>query len=384
MKMDTNNIQLKKFLGAVSTDLILDSQKYKHTDIEQILEEKFSIQDNKLLFIVDPNLRGYAIETCGNELRISVNLYKCPFIAVINSADEKPQTQPMTDLYNSSIFSTIAYLMCKNHSMFNITQSLDEPIYITHKSNYGTFYNFAVLFSTSDGVRVNIVEEIESKCALNVVSNYVMSKNSVINLATFYNNHRNASSIYYRNIIVQDDSSFNHKLFGIGTYKVIDENRIKFGNRTKINLNGVINSNGKAFNSITTIQSSNNNNSVHYDYKSVAYEHSKVTIKPLVEVAGVCDVKVSVKNLILNDNSFIMTLPLLKIASEDASCFHGVTNSTLDENDILYLMSRGMDYAQAKQLLINSFSYSETDIDSHFGIERYYECKNRFESSFRV
>jgi Fe-S cluster assembly protein SufD len=36
-------------------------------------------------------------------------------------------------------------------------------------------------------------------------------------------------------------------------------------------------------------------------------------------------------------------------------CSHGSTSGNLDENSIFYLMSRGLNYQQARELLINGF-----------------------------
>ena len=36
-------------------------------------------------------------------------------------------------------------------------------------------------------------------------------------------------------------------------------------------------------------------------------------------------------------------------------CSHGSTSGNLDENSIFYLMSRGLNYQQSKELLINGF-----------------------------
>ena len=36
-------------------------------------------------------------------------------------------------------------------------------------------------------------------------------------------------------------------------------------------------------------------------------------------------------------------------------CSHGSTSGNLDENSIFYLMSRGLNYQQSRELLINGF-----------------------------
>ena len=44
-----------------------------------------------------------------------------------------------------------------------------------------------------------------------------------------------------------------------------------------------------------------------------------------------------------------------RIYADDVKCSHGSASGSLDENSIFYLMSRGLDYQQSKELLINGF-----------------------------
>ena len=47
--------------------------------------------------------------------------------------------------------------------------------------------------------------------------------------------------------------------------------------------------------------------------------------------------------------------PELEIYADDVKCSHGSASGSLDENSIFYLMSRGLNYQQSKELLINGF-----------------------------
>ena len=44
-----------------------------------------------------------------------------------------------------------------------------------------------------------------------------------------------------------------------------------------------------------------------------------------------------------------------RIYADDVKCSHGSASGSLDENSIFYLMSRGLNYKEAKKLLINGF-----------------------------
>ncbi len=61
------------------------------------------------------------------------------------------------------------------------------------------------------------------------------------------------------------------------------------------------------------------------------------------------------KALLLNENTEFDAKPELEIYADDVKCSHGSTSGNLDENSIFYLMSRGLNYQQSKELLINGF-----------------------------
>ena len=45
----------------------------------------------------------------------------------------------------------------------------------------------------------------------------------------------------------------------------------------------------------------------------------------------------------------------MEIYADDVKCSHGSASGNLNENSIFYLMSRGLNYQEAKNLLINGF-----------------------------
>ena len=68
---------------------------------------------------------------------------------------------------------------------------------------------------------------------------------------------------------------------------------------------------------------------------------------------------VAATNLYENTRSsvqkYINAKPELEIYADDVKCSHGSASGSLDEDSIFYLMSRGLNYKQSKELLINGF-----------------------------
>ena len=61
------------------------------------------------------------------------------------------------------------------------------------------------------------------------------------------------------------------------------------------------------------------------------------------------------KAILLDETSEFNAKPELEIYADDVKCSHGSASGSLDDNSIFYLMSRGLNYKQAKGLLINGF-----------------------------
>lgn len=62
------------------------------------------------------------------------------------------------------------------------------------------------------------------------------------------------------------------------------------------------------------------------------------------------------RNLLLSSTAKIDTKPQLEITADNVKCSHGATVSQLEDDEIFYLQSRGLDLETAKILLINAFA----------------------------
>ncbi|MFB6265111.1 MAG: Fe-S cluster assembly protein SufD [Bradymonadaceae bacterium] len=62
------------------------------------------------------------------------------------------------------------------------------------------------------------------------------------------------------------------------------------------------------------------------------------------------------RTLLLSDRAKVNTKPQLEIFADDVSCTHGATIGQLEERQMLYLRTRGLDREQARDLLIYAFA----------------------------
>ena len=124
-------------------------------------------------------------------------------------------------------------------------------------------------------------------------------------------------------------------------------------------VSGIINLDGAKQHEIkTNINHLAENTKSYQLIKSVLNENSKGIFQGKIFVDSIAQktngYQLS-KALLLNENAEFDAKPELEIYADDVKCSHGSTSGSLDENSIFYLMSRGLNYKEAKKLLINGF-----------------------------
>lgn len=276
---------LKSFLGTYYREILYSAMqpKYASSNISNVLEQRFAIQSNKAQMIVDPDLPGLIMNVSGNEVHISQELYNHPSVTVSNSMENRGglHHNPLS-LYNPELFSTLAYLVCQNHTMLDIVSDIEEPIYIIYSADFETFYNSVIVVNIAKGLDVEVVEEFNSSCALNAVTNYIVHPDARLNLATFYDNKMSAVSFCLRNVIVMDNATYNHMLFGKGSSSVVDETKIQPSHLSKIELLGCINPDMQEFHTIVGVHPAAEDYTFFLDHKHVVVGSGKTTFTPIV------------------------------------------------------------------------------------------------------
>mgnify|MGYP003309936328 CR=1 FL=1 len=124
-------------------------------------------------------------------------------------------------------------------------------------------------------------------------------------------------------------------------------------------LNGIIDLDDKKHHEIKTNINHNEENCKSYQLiKSVLNENSKGIYQGKIYVnskAQKTDGYQLSRALLLSDEVEFNAKPELEIYADDVKCSHGSASGSLNENSIFYLMTRGLNYKEAKELLINGF-----------------------------
>lgn len=97
----------------------------------------------------------------------------------------------------------------------------------------------------------------------------------------------------------------------------------------------------------------------HQTYKGIVDEKARAVFNGKVfvrENAHGTDAQQSNKNLLLSNEARVDTKPQLEIFNDDVKCSHGATVGQLEEEELFYLLSRGLNEDLARNLLTYGFA----------------------------
>ena len=93
-------------------------------------------------------------------------------------------------------------------------------------------------------------------------------------------------------------------------------------------------------------------------YKNSLNDRGRATFGGLIRVephAHFTDAYQTVRNLLLSDDSEANSMPGLEIMADNVKCSHGATSGQINEDEMFYLLARGIPAPVARQLLVTGF-----------------------------
>jgi Fe-S cluster assembly protein SufD len=93
-------------------------------------------------------------------------------------------------------------------------------------------------------------------------------------------------------------------------------------------------------------------------FKNALNGQSRNTFGGLIRVephAHFTDAYQKVRNLLLSDDAEANSMPGLEIMADNVKCSHGATSGQLDEEEMFYLLARGIPAGAARELLVGGF-----------------------------
>lgn len=108
---------------------------------------------------------------------------------------------------------------------------------------------------------------------------------------------------------------------------------------------------------VTTIHRAQNT-SAKTLIRAVASDHAKVVLTGLIKIekgAQKTDAFLTENVLLLSDDAKADAIPKLEIEADDVRASHAATVGQIDEEQLFYLMSRGISSAQAEEMIVDGF-----------------------------
>ena len=348
------------------------SENWKFSDINQIIKKKIGelnfyndysssnkidtsifidgLEHNKIVFI---NGRVEKLDfDFEDKDKIEINEDSKP-------NDKLENDNSLIDL-NSALTNRSYKILVKENYSFN------KPLIVYHISNNKIKFkniNLRLEFELKQNSSLRLIDffnDTSEKNFINIFYNFDLKKNAILKNYKV-DKTQNDNIKYSFNNINQDENSVSETF-------ILSAGSDFLKNEINCNLNGKYSSafvngifslmNNQQHEIRTTINHLTDNTKSYQLIKSVLGKESKAVYQGKIfvnPIAQKTDGYQLSKAILLDETSEFNAKPELEIYADDVKCSHGSASGSLDENSIFYLMSRGLNYQQSKELLINGF-----------------------------
>ena len=279
---------------------------------------------------------------------------------------DEPEIDNRSNNFNSLIDLNKAFTNKSYKILIKKDYQLEKPLIIYHVTNdkiKSKNINLSLDFQLEENSSLRLIDlfnDNSEKNFLNIFYNFDLKQNAILknykidkientNVKYSFNNIEQAANSLSETFILSSGSHF-------------------FKNEINCNLNGKYSSafingifllsNDRHHEVRTTINHLTENTKSYQLIKSVLNDSSKAVYQGKIFVnseAQKTDGYQLSKAILLNEASEFNAKPELEIYADDVKCSHGSASGSLDEDSIFYIMSRGLDYQQSRELLINGF-----------------------------
>ena len=243
---------------------------------------------------------------------------------------------------------------------------LSKPLIIYHTTNskiWSKNINLRLDFELQEDSSLRLIDlfnDTSEKNFLNIFYNFDLKENAILknykidkienkNIKYSFNNIEQNKNTISETFILSSGSNF---------FKSEINCNLK-GEHSSAFVNGIFSLDKNKHHEIrTTVNHLTENTKSYQLIKSVLEDSSKAAYQGKIFVnsdAQKTDGYQLSKAILLNKDSEFNAKPELEIYADDVKCSHGSASGSLNEDSIFYLMSRGLSYNQARELLINGF-----------------------------
>jgi len=261
----------------------------------------------------------------------------------------------------NSAFTNKSYkILVKENYSFN------KPLIVYHISNNKIKFkniNLRLEFELKQNSSLRLIDffnDTSEKNFINIFYNFDLKKDSILKNYKIDKTQNNNIKYSFNNINQDENSVSENFILSSGSNFLKNEINCNLnGKYSSAFVNGIFSlMNNQQHEIRTTINHLTDNTKSYQLIKSVLGKESKAVYQGKIfvnPIAQKTDGYQLSKAILLDETSEFNAKPELEIYADDVKCSHGSASGSLDENSIFYLMSRGLNYQQSKELLINGF-----------------------------
>jgi Fe-S cluster assembly protein SufD len=250
---------------------------------------------------------------------------------------------------------------------------VESPIEFSFAAEDGAAHFPHVLVIAEPGCKATIIEKYasEQKAFTNTAVQVVVGDNANI---THYRVQKESPEVLHygvTEVTLGRGSSYNSTNINLGAALSRHDIELKFtAEGGEAWVDGLYMLNGTQHSDTHSVIDHTVPNCVsHQNYKGVLNDKSRAVFNGKVfvrENAHGTDAHQSNKNLLLSNEARVDTKPQLEIFNDDVKCAHGATVGQLEEEELFYLLTRGLPENLARNLLTYGFA---EEIINKIGIE---------------
>ena len=344
-----------KFLdiNQIISNNISDLSFYNDYSIENEIDSSIFIDDlehNKIIFI---NGRIEKIDFSYEDKK------QIEIIEDSNTNDKSENNNSLIDLNIALSNKHFKILIKKSYS-------LKKPLIIYHLTNEkmkSKNINLRLDFELEQNSSLKLIDffsDDSEKNFMNIFYNFNLDKDAILKNYKIDKSLNKNLKYSFNNIDQKQNSISETFVFSAGSDYFKNEINCNLkGEYSSAFINGIFSLDDNKQHEIrTTINHLVENTKSYQLIKSVLGKNTKSAYQGRIYVdskAQKTDGYQLSKAILLDETSEFNAKPELEIYADDVKCSHGSASGSLDDNSIFYLMSRGLNYKQAKGLLINGF-----------------------------
>ena len=341
---DLNQI-IKKNIGELSF-----YNDYTYTNKVDTSEFVDGLEHNKIVFIN------------GRIEKIDFDYEKKEQIEIIDQSEtinKFDNNNSLSDLNNALTNKSFKIVIKKGYQLL-------KPLIIYHTTNskiWSKNINLRLDFELEEDSSLRLIDlfnDTSEKNFFNIFYDFNLKENAILKNYKV-DKQENKNIKYSFNNIEQNKNTISETFIlssGSNFFKSEINCNLK-GEHSSAFVNGIFSLDNNKHHEIRTIVNHLTENTKSYQLiKSVLEDSSKAAYQGKIFVnsdAQKTDGYQLSKAILLNKDSEFNAKPELEIYADDVKCSHGSASGSLNEDSIFYLMSRGLNYNQARELLINGF-----------------------------